>query len=667
MARSLSTVLVITSVLIMLGGAAWANDEEAPYNPETLEQESISLLEAISKTLSNAPAIALQEQSAESSRGALQQQSGVFDHLLTGSFKAEDGEQFLRESEIGREQTKRDDKNVEAQEARIERERHDRGVAELEAIIANPDVNAAITEALGDESFLVDNFPGLAAELGIVDGLLEAGLSEEQVRDIVLDNMRQSLTNERDELLARENRLFTELANLGEAPTKEEGFEVALSLNYEIPFRNGIKLTPFLDSVFSGQRYVGKPRTNECFLPGEDELDTADDIPQECGGLGLEDLYSHKAGIRFDFPLLAGRGREETGAFEDAAKLDVEAALYALQHTVSQALVQTASAFWRVRGAQEQVAILERSAQRQTDMLDMVQTLVDAEEQPRVELLRSRARSATVRGQLEDAQRALVEARVALASTIGLGVGGMENAPLAGDDFPGVASEAELGGARTDALIGAAPRARADLASARLGSDSGRILLRAAELGLRDVLDLSVEFGGNAVSEESFSESTDRWTGPDGSISLAYSHPFGNNIAEGAYLQRQAQLAQRQIEEGDLERVIKANVVDVMTSLREAASAVQLAGEAVESFQETADAEVQKYRASESTLIDVLLTEEQLVGAEAGLVQARQTYASLLARLWFETGAVIDELPEGDYEVDEDAFVSVPTAGGSGE
>ena len=334
---------------------------------------------------------------------------------------------------------------------------------------------------------------------------------------------------------------------------------------------------------------------------------------------------------------------------------------------MSQAIVQTASAFWRVRGAQELVAILERSAQRQTDMLEMVQALVDAEEQPRVELARSRARAASVRGQLEDAERSLVEARVALASTMGLNVAGTQNAPLAGNDFPGVASEAELGNTRAEALITSAPRQRADLAAARLGADSGRILLRAAELGLRDILDLSVEFGGNAISEESFSESTDRWTGPDGSISLAYSHPFGNNIAEGAYLQRQASLAQSQIQETDLERLIKANVVDIVSSLREAAASVQLAGEAVESFLETAEAEVEKYRAGEATLIDVLLTEEQLTGAESSLVQARQSYASLLARLWFETGAVVSELPEGDYEVDEDAFMTMPTAPGSSE
>ena len=162
-------------------------------------------------------------------------------------------------------------------------------------------------------------------------------------------------------------------------------------------FRNGIQVAPFVDFTSEGSNFKGKERK------------------AEFGGKGLNDLYTTRVGSDFLLPLLRGRGGEAIAAGERAATIEAQAGTLDVEHQRAASILRTAQAYWELRAAQESLAILERSASRQGDLLKSTTSLVNGGELARVELARSQAGEARARSRVLDARQRLYEARVELA------------------------------------------------------------------------------------------------------------------------------------------------------------------------------------------------------------------------------------------------------------
>jgi outer membrane protein TolC len=104
--------------------------------------------------------------------------------------------------------------------------------------------------------------------------------------------------------------------------------------------------------------------------------------------------------------------------------------------------------------------------------------------------------------------------------------------------------------------------------------------------------------------------------------------------------------------------------VQTVRSLEEAVARLASAEESARYFQETIDAEQEKLKLGASTLIDVIVTEQQKTSADLSLVQARQQVAALLAQLRFETGTLVSP-DDGGGTVSIDALTELPPAGAS--
>lgn len=78
-------------------------------------------------------------------------------------------------------------------------------------------------------------------------------------------------------------------------------------------------------------------------------------------------------------------------------------------------------------------------------------------------------------------------------------------------------------------------------------------------------------------------------------------------------------------------------------------------------YQTITDSEFERLRAGETTLIDVILTEDQQVSAQLALSAARRDVAALVAELRYELGALV---PENPSAIDAATLVTVPGAGG---
>jgi len=125
--------------------------------------------------------------------------------------------------------------------------------------------------------------------------------------------------------------------------------------------------------------------------------------------------------------------------------------------------------------------------------------------------------------------------------------------------------------------------------------------------------------------------------------------------------QRRADFSQRSISASDLGRNIKANIVQALASLRAAAEQVRRAAEAVAAYGNTITSEDERYRAGESSLLDSILTQDQQTTALVTYAQARQQYASLLARLRYETGTLLGDSGEA-MVVRPENILTLPSA-----
>jgi outer membrane protein TolC len=158
---------------------------------------------------------------------------------------------------------------------------------------------------------------------------------------------------------------------------------------------------------------------------------------------------------------------------------------------------------------------------------------------------------------------------------------------------------------------------------------------------MRPKLDLRNSIWFTGLAERSAGDALDRWVGPSTDVQLEFERPFGNNEARGRYAQRQAEARQRQIDAGRSAREIALNVLGVAESVALARARVTHAQDAVAAYEQTGTAEVERFRAGESTLIDVILTEAQQTDARLALVAAEQELNTLIARLRFESGTLI--------------------------
>ena len=118
--------------------------------------------------------------------------------------------------------------------------------------------------------------------------------------------------------------------------------------------------------------------------------------------------------------------------------------------------------------------------------------------------------------------------------------------------------------------------------------------------------------------------------------------PFGNNQRLGRLAQSTASASESQIRVADLSRSIQNNVPKLAETLARTRAEWEQRQEAVIQYEATWDTAQRLRGSGDMTLIDTLLTEQQLTQARLQLVQAKRDYASAVARFRRETGTLVD-------------------------
>lgn len=638
---------VLSGTVLLLAGVLIATDPllaQAPanYQPPTLTfpENRISLIEAIRLTLQHEPNIKLSEQSSLFQKGIAQEQTGRFDATIFGDASFNFTQQELRASEKKAESNRRKDIQDVIDELKASADDALKSLTEAQNLQADPTgfrVSDPATQAQ------IDTYNRLI--VNTADPAQKAQYTK--IRDDLIAASVQAFQSVYTSLRNSENEQRQNLADLGPIPKVNQDYLAKLDLSISKPFRDGVTLGLFERGSWERHRFRGKPKR------------------EELGGKGLEDLYKIEVGFSVDAFLLRGRGSASTGAFERSALIDFEASIAAIKHAAATSVLNTIAAYWSLVGAQESLEIARQSAALQSKRVEVSRALIEGDELPKSELSRVLASEATDRGLVSGAERAVQEARIALARAIGLNVEDNANAPLAADPFPTPPDPPVLNSISPSQLVAGAVARRYDHQAALQLQQSGGVLAEAARLDLRPQLDLHSELSTNTITETSLEQSGRNFAAPGGVLALNFSKPIGNNVFKGRLLQREAVWSQRAISAADLERTIKANVVSELRSLQDIAEQVRRAKESVGFYRTTIDAENERFRLGDSTLIDTILTQDLQTGALFTYASAKQQYATLLAQLRFETGTLVSEETSGSIVHQENLLTLPPVEPGA--
>jgi outer membrane protein TolC len=608
------------------------------FDPQGLE-----LAEAVRLTLANSPDIKLAQAAARQQFGVAQEQMGPFDTQFNGTGGYNYQRQALTDSTIQAETLKRDDIRLEAREQLANYNNLTKMIGQLKAIQNAPPGTVQLQQLAALD-------PATAANLQMIDAL-----SQLQPGGAITPKFLADLKAERDALITSAaadaqagaesaqsayQQLNTIVTNLGAVPLQQWFRTGNVNVGVNRLFRNGLSFSPFFSGDTNGSNYVDKP------------------FSTEFGGLGSYPLYTFKSGFNFVLPLARGLGADAVAAAERSSLISEDAATLDARHQAAVSALQTLQAYWNLRASQEDVDIAQRSVDIQNQLVTLTQGSIAAGVQPEVELARVQASQARSLAALRDAQGALHAARVALATAMGIGATEDDaSLPRARDAFPAPPDASAINQEKLVALAVAAVAQRRDVAAANRRVEAADVLAKGARLNQRPVVNLTGGAWYTGIQEAKPADALSRWVGPSYNLTLDVQKPFGNNAQRGQYLQAQAATTSAQISLADLQRQVRLSVLRDIRSINEAAEQVRQAQAAVDFYQKTIDAEVQRFQLGEVTLIDTITTESQMTAARQTLVSAQAALARLIADLRYQTGTLV---MDPNAPVSPQALITVP-------
>ena len=131
------------------------------------------------------------------------------------------------------------------------------------------------------------------------------------------------------------------------------------------------------------------------------------------------------------------------------------------------------------------------------------------------------------------------------------------------------------------------------------------------------------------------------------------------HAARGAFLQRASAYDESTIRAAELERTIYLSVQSTLADLRRSALQVGESTEAVELYRITVENEKTKHRLGSSTLVDVLSVNDRYLVARLGHIAYWLNYITAMAKLNFETGAMLVDDASGQ-SIRIDQLVNLP-------
>lgn len=613
--------------------------EKATEVEETISTRRIGLLDAVRITLLKSPIIKLTTEDVAQARASLRVATGQFDTTLSGHLSWS-----YQQNELPADQAKA--QNDAFHKNQVQRSAIQKTIGITES---NIKLLEADKDAIPDTSNITDAKQKADADLNnqidqqikdLGDQILRNVATPDQLAQfnkIKSEGHKLSANVEKDLLTGLKGQLKNLQKQIEDFPPiqvrKVETTDFELDLLKE--FRNGIAFGPF----------VSYNRQNDNFTRRS----------------GIGDFGQSQVGLQVIVPLGKGSG-DAASAQERSSAVQLEASRLNLQHTISQTVLQTIQAYWGVVGAQERLRLLFRSELISGALVDLSRELIKADEMAPSELAQIEAQLAIRTSQRISAEQDLVNAAQNLAVAMGLDLNEIITAPLADEHFPEALPVDQLKAAPRFALASLAMENRADRLASLKAQLSSKILVDAARINLKPNVGLQVRgsYAGNTQDSqyEAYWRAFDREVGPSVSAALSLNWPMENNAARGQLEQSSSFYNQTMIQTDQLSRSIISSVVIDLSALQRGRDQIDKAQLSADDFEKALETEREKLKLGNSTLINVIETEQNLTNALLQLISARQQYAVSVAQLRFDTGTLMPHASRSVFSRED--FVTLP-------
>lgn len=395
-------------------------------------------------------------------------------------------------------------------------------------------------------------------------------------------------------------------------------------------------------------------------------------------GAGRQETNTGKVTFGVTFPLLQGRGRNANANLR-AARRSLQSERDNFRHQVSQEVLEVIEAYWAYAATEQRLRLRRRAEDRARNFVATMERLIEADERPASDIWQVNSRLDARIAERITAEQELRQAWVDLGLKLGIPEESLVRPVPTATALPrDQVADADPSG-RLDAYYRLALAERKDLQSREWRTRASRIQLAAAEDQRRPRLDLTLSAGYNAFQERSrtrrsepsepdpdFPDDLDPFAAALAREQQALSAaepapvsrdlqglvvgfvvsadwPVPNNTARGEVQQALARLRTDRIERRDLERNIRSQVFLAVNQIMEAGQRLEVGHRRVRNEARAFEGEQRKLELGDSTVVDVLVIEENFIQAELDEIENRRIYAGALALLRFVTGSLVEE------------------------
>jgi outer membrane protein TolC len=613
-------------------------DQQTSALLDEISAKRITLVEAVRMTLANNPEVQLAVEDANLAKADLMRVQGNFDTIFTTDYsysnKSSEITDKEKDKERARYQVLRDlYKTSNIVLDRIDRIENGKIDASLFSLDGTPltDPNSSINNPVGRDPVDRDIDAlerAFDKKVEAVINLLAGGSGNAEADSLALDAVK--IQKQIWTIIQRNT--FNGLKNLPPwivTRTEAHKYEMALTQR----FRGGPELR--LYGLMTGnETNVGTrgqdPRTNRTALGGMLSVNVLKMGPSD-------PAYAQEVAIRQQILAQEQIARARAG---------------------SQVLA-TVQAYWQLAAAQERLEYLVKTEIEAMAVHGLTRKQIDANLLPASEMARTNARlmesvAGRFAGEVE-----LVTAQQALAVLIGVDPRLAFAAPLAAEPLPPLTGESAVRGLDFSRLVRYTLAHHPDLLAFQHINTANDVLVESSRRDLKPDLDIFVggEFTGynqETGLEGYFSSMTTRNTGSSLMLGGKFEWPFQNRTRIGSHLEAMTQARKSRLLEVQAQRGLAADLAaDVKNLLRTIQQARQIS-QAADEYEKALASERRRLDLNETTLVDVLFTEQSLSQARLAEVTSKLAHALALANLRFSTFTI---LPRVDYSAIEDPAV----------
>ena len=320
---------------------------------------------------------------------------------------------------------------------------------------------------------------------------------------------------------------------------------------------------------------------------------------------GTPDSKGVNARVTGSVPLYSGNRLESQVKYAelgiDISKLDYSQAQEDLIYQVAKAYIDALENY-------ENTQVYKQTEENMADHEKNISALFQAGSKAKIDLLRAQVETANAKQDTSKSQAAYEVSLTNLATL--MAVGSISNLTV-----EHVATSLDLGD--LDFYIGQANENRADLKAAALRVDQGELDLEVARSGRRPNVSAEVGAGVDADASDDWSRRAQASAGLSASWNI-----FDSGIVKAEIKKAETQLKQLNLQMQNEINAVNEEVITAYKNLKIALTRLQTTKKAVELAEEERFIAIERYRAGEGILLDVLDAEVSLSTAKKNHVSA---------------------------------------------